>query len=70
MARLVVNLETRHVEVEFAVPSWANLEALRMGLDVNPACKVVNEAHPLAVVRTRMFCVRDEYVLFDFAPAA
>jgi hypothetical protein len=70
VARLVVNLETRHVEVEFAVPSWANLEALRMGLDVNPACKVVNEAHPLAVVRTRMFCVRDEYVLFDFAPAA
>lgn len=68
VSKLVIDLETREAEVEFALPDWASGSLNEVCLDNNLACKTDIEAHPILTVRRRI-AVRRRFPagVYDFA---
>lgn len=50
--KLVVDLETKNVEVTFALPEWATVDTERLCLVGHSVYKTTNEAHPVYVLAT------------------
>ncbi len=57
ISRLVVDLETRDVELEISLPSTINGEKLRMCLVEGLACKSYNETHQSCPATIAAFCL-------------
>ena len=68
VSKLVVDLETRDAEVEFALPDWAADALSGVCLDDNLAYKSDNEAQPILTVKRRIaLWPRLPVGLYDFA---
>ena len=55
VSRLVVDLETRDVELEISLPSTVDAGKMRMCLVGDLACKSYNETHPIRAYRAVMY---------------
>jgi len=75
VSRAVVDLETKDVEIELRLPSWALSDAESLCLDLTFPCKWGNEAHPdfdhpLLKMRLMWWNKTREYFGYDFGEAA
>jgi hypothetical protein len=68
VAKLVVDLETRDVEVEFGVPDWSGVDLKAVCLDDGLVYKTDIQAHPLLTIRRRIGLWKGRPVgIYDFA---
>lgn len=68
VSKLVVDLETRDVEVEFALPDWSGVDLNAVCLDDGPVYKTDIQAHPLLVIKRRFTLLKGRLAgIYDFA---
>jgi hypothetical protein len=61
----VVDLETRQVSIELALPPWAELDAALLCLDANSSYKGDNQAQRIVLARLELCRVKRSYVPCD-----
>jgi len=67
VSKLEVDLQTKAVEVEFAVPDWSKGNLAQVCLNGSLACKADGQAHPLLRIGRRLLWQRASYRICDFA---
>lgn len=67
VSKLEVDLETKAVVAEFALPEWSSLDLGKVSLTEGLVYKTDGQAHPALTISRGLFWHRKEYFLYDFA---
>lgn len=67
VSKLEVDLETKQVDVEFAVPDWSRVDLRQVCLNDGLACKTEGQAHLALTVSRKLIRYQRAYGIIDFA---